>query len=151
MCFKCHLLESVVYLLPSEIHLCRLFFFFNIYLFIWQYWVLVVACRIFSCSMWALLPWPGLRPSPPALEAQSLSHWTTREVPVGSLLLIFKDLALLSPKESLFWYAFSIAHWEQRICYSSSLPTPPLSSLSFSFSLSLLKEVMGLKTFFPQH
>ena len=29
-------------------------FIFNIYLFIWLHWVLVAACGIFSCSMWAL-------------------------------------------------------------------------------------------------
>ena len=35
----------------------------------------------FSCSMWDLVHWPSVEPGPPALEAQSLSHWTTREVP----------------------------------------------------------------------
>ena len=34
------------------------------YLFIWLYWVLVVAGRIFSCSMWNLVPWPGIEPFP---------------------------------------------------------------------------------------
>ena len=34
-----------------------------------------------SCSMWYLIPWPGMEPKPPALGAQSLSYWTTREVP----------------------------------------------------------------------
>ena len=33
------------------------------------------------CSMWILLPQPGIEPTPPALEVQSLNHWTTREVP----------------------------------------------------------------------
>ena len=36
-----------------------------------------------NCSMWDLVPWPGIRPRPPALAAWSLiSHWTTREVPI---------------------------------------------------------------------
>ena len=26
----------------------------NIYLFIWLYWLLVVACQIFHCGTWAL-------------------------------------------------------------------------------------------------
>ena len=26
------------------------------------------------------LPWPGIEPVPPALEAQSLNHWIMREV-----------------------------------------------------------------------
>ena len=42
--------------------------------------LLVVACE-FSCSMWDLVPSPGIEPRPPALGVQSLSHWTTKEVP----------------------------------------------------------------------
>ena len=39
-------------------------------------------CRIFSCDMQGLVPWPGIEPGPgpPALGAQSLTHWTTKEV-----------------------------------------------------------------------
>ena len=28
-----------------------------------------------------LVPWPGMEPTPPAVEAWSLNHWTAREVP----------------------------------------------------------------------
>ena len=28
-----------------------------------------------------LVPRPGIEPVPPAMEAQSLNHWTTREYP----------------------------------------------------------------------
>ena len=35
------------------------------------------ACRI-------LVPWPEIEPAPPALEEQSLNHWTVREVQTGS-------------------------------------------------------------------
>ena len=28
-----------------------------------------------------LVPQPGIKPMSPAMEAQSLNHWTTREVP----------------------------------------------------------------------
>ena len=36
-----------------------------------------------NCSMWDLVPWPGIKHRPPALAAWSLiSHWTTREVPI---------------------------------------------------------------------
>ena len=31
--------------------------------------------------MWDLVPWPGIEPRPPTLGAQSLSHWSPREVP----------------------------------------------------------------------
>ena len=43
--------------------------------------VLVAAGRLLSCSMWDLVPRPGIKPGPPALGAWSLNHWTTREVP----------------------------------------------------------------------
>lgn len=31
-------------------------------------------------------PWPGIEPRPPVEGAQSLSHWTPREVPTVCLL-----------------------------------------------------------------
>ena len=50
-------------------------------------WVLVVACRVFNCgmqtlsySMWNLVPWPGIKPRPPALGAWGHSYWATRKV-----------------------------------------------------------------------
>ena len=57
------------------------------YLFIWQHQVLVAACRIFSCGIQTLLslrylvPLTRIKPRHPALGAQSLSHWTTKESP----------------------------------------------------------------------
>ena len=33
---------------------------FKKYVFIWLYQILVAACRIFSCGMWELVPWPGI-------------------------------------------------------------------------------------------
>ena len=56
-----------------------LFFFFKlVYLF---------GCtRIFRCSMRDLVPWTRIRPGPPSLGAQSLSHWTIRDVPKSLLL-----------------------------------------------------------------
>ena len=54
-----------------------------------------------SCSMWDLVPSPGIKPWPPALGAWSLSHWTTREVPSWVLrswilivFFIFKNIYL---------------------------------------------------------
>ena len=42
--------------------------------------IFVGVCGIFSCSRGDLVPWPGIKPRPPALEAQNLNHWNTREV-----------------------------------------------------------------------
>ena len=36
-----------------------------------------MAYWIFSCSMWNLVPWPGIKPWSPALEVWSLRHQTT--------------------------------------------------------------------------
>ena len=57
------------------------FFFFNflLLLFIW------LLKGYFNCSMWGLVPGPGIEPRPPALGAQRLSHWATG----GSLNGIF--------------------------------------------------------------
>ena len=33
-----------------------------------------------------IVPRPGIEPMPPALGAQSLNHWTTREVPISQFL-----------------------------------------------------------------
>ena len=43
--------------------------------------------RIFDlhCGLQDLVPWPGIEPEAPGLGAQSLSHWTTREVPLKHL------------------------------------------------------------------
>ena len=35
-----------------------------------------------SCGMWDLVPWPGIKPGPPALGVRSLCRWTDREAPV---------------------------------------------------------------------
>ena len=47
-------------------------------LFKFFFWPGCVACRI-------LVPLPGIKPAPPAVEAQSLNHGTTREVPRETL------------------------------------------------------------------
>ena len=42
-----------------------------------------------SCSIWDLVSWSRMEPGPPPLGVQSLSHWTTREVPNTLLFLSF--------------------------------------------------------------
>ena len=37
-----------------------------------------------------LVPWPGIEPGPPALEAQNPNHWITREFPVVVMLFAWK-------------------------------------------------------------
>ena len=59
---------------------------------IWGTWFHHEACR-------NLIPWPGIEPIPPALEAKSLNHWTAREVLVAtSVLLICGGLDSVTQK-----------------------------------------------------
>ena len=46
-----------------------------------------------SCGPWDPVPCPGIKPGPPALGAQNLSHWTNREVPF--CLFFFKSIFVL--------------------------------------------------------
>ena len=40
--------------------------------------------QTFIFGLWDLVSRAGIEPRPPALEAWTLSHWTTREVPIVS-------------------------------------------------------------------
>ena len=44
------------------------------------FWLPRAACGV-------LVPWPGIEPAPPAVEAWSLNHWGTREVPIFCILI----------------------------------------------------------------
>ena len=43
--------------------------------------IIYLAAPFLSCGIWNLVAWPGIKPGSPAWGVQSLSHWTTREVP----------------------------------------------------------------------
>ena len=52
--------------------------------------VLCFSIFIFGCmACGVLVPQSGIEPVPPALEAWSLSHWTSREIPHFKLLSLF--------------------------------------------------------------
>ena len=81
------------------LHLVTFYFYFVFNLLIYlTAWGL-------SYSTWDLVPWPGSEPRPPALEAQSLSHWTTREVPLGDFLKIFIYLFYFT---TLYWFCHTL-------------------------------------------
>ena len=74
-------------------HLCLIKFTmtFQSYFF-WEkilrgvfFWLLgfCLARRGLSCSMWAPVPQPGIKPQPPALTMWNLKHCTIMEVPIG--------------------------------------------------------------------
>ena len=87
----------------------RILFFFKLFIYLaapglnwgtWESSVFIAAFEIFSgsivpCGMWDLIPRPGIEPASPLLQAWSLCHWTTREVPPASLFLT--PATLLTP------------------------------------------------------
>lgn len=42
--------------------------------------------------MWDLSSRPKIKPEPPAVEVESLNHWTTREIPVVILFQTIKAI-----------------------------------------------------------
>ena len=49
--------------------------YISFFFFLWQHH-----------SAWGILvPWPGIKPMPPEVEAWSLNHWTAREFPPSAL------------------------------------------------------------------
>ena len=62
-------------------------------------WISVVAYKLFF-SIWDLVAWSRIEPRTPALEAWSLTHWTTREVPQISF---FKTIPAASLRRKMDW------------------------------------------------
>ena len=54
-------------------------------------------------GLWVLVPWPGIKPVRPALAAQSLNHWTTREVPTLPVGMKLECVSLHSSGIILLW------------------------------------------------
>ena len=57
--------------------------------------------------MWDLVPCPGIEPGLPSLEAQSLSHWISREVPGRFILDLAIDLS------AIFSSFILMVNWKQ--------------------------------------
>ena len=90
--------------LPQPISLFFLTLLYDIFMAL-SIHLFILAVLGLSCSMWDILvaacgllvvacmrdlvPRPGIERSPPALGAQSLTHWTTTEVPTLSEVTFF--------------------------------------------------------------
>lgn len=88
---------AIILLIRSSIRvkkkkeLSSFFFLFTVHLFI-------LAVLSLSYSMWDLASQPEIKPRPPALWAQGLTHWTTREVPIRCYIgIIHVIFSLPSP------------------------------------------------------
>ena len=84
-----------------------------------------------SCSLWDLLPRQRLEPRPPALGAQSLSHWTTRDVPKHTIFLKlhFKYLIMRFIQIYPFLCLKFQPWWILSVCYSKQMLLKKLRSL----------------------
>ena len=91
-----------------------------------------------SCSMWDLVPSPGMKPRPPALGAWSRSHWTTRELHFifrwQNVSVITVSLDFEKPKTSLSILVFK--YWDEypwmcgRPCSQRIAPEPAATQSS---------------------
>ena len=101
---------------------------------------------IFHVACGILVPRPGIKPMSPALEAQSLNHWTTREVPVNpSSLSVFYMIVCIceshTPNLSLLHHPSSIHQRTDAFelwCWSRHLRVPWTARRS---NQSILKEI----------
>ena len=100
--------------------------FKNICLFIWLGQVLVEAWGIFSCGIWDLVLQPGIEPRPLALEAWSLGHWATREVPVSYNSLQFSG-GFVECLTSRVWSSYPPC--TSPVLTPTTLPSPSFLSL----------------------
>ena len=90
----------------------------SIYLFIW-----------ICCGMQDLVPWSEIGPRFPALRDQSLSHWTTREVPFFLwFLFIYGCSCSMASAHSCF-------HTFLSFFYTSLSSGPPLCLMTLRLSV----------------
>ena len=75
----------LLYLTPP-MAVVTLHLFFNLKTFWWRGGGGEVVCV--ARHVGVLVPWQGIEPESPALEAWSLNHWTPREVPTFCILVI---------------------------------------------------------------
>ena len=67
-----------------------------------------VVCRI-------LVPQPGIKPMPPAMRAQSLNHWTTREVPsvyFEMISLLLSQTVQMKPPQLVKTFRATFVCWD---------------------------------------
>ena len=71
-------------------------FFFKIYMYVYMYVCMYVFIYVLSCHMacGTLVSWSRIKPIPPAMEAQSVNHWISREVPLCLFVCLFSNYLL---------------------------------------------------------
>ena len=64
--------------------------------------------NLLSCSTWDLVSQPEIKPGPPAMGVQSLSHWVIREVPDFFLFWKQNIETLLGRTSNIFFHSVLI-------------------------------------------
>ena len=80
----------------------------HLFIYLYTYWFGCAASHLdiwgifdLNCSMWDLIPWPGMEPGTLHWE-QSFSHWTTREVLAFTCLFFQSDTTEVT-KHAFLW------------------------------------------------
>ena len=118
-------LSICLFLIPSHDFLKKYLFGCN---FCWSMWTL-------SCGIWDLVPWPGIEPR--HWGAWSLSHWTTREVPL-LMTLMSHDL---SWNYTILFAFFTFQPQSLCLCYSLCLAFHSFSHSSLKHSSDVASSV----------
>ena len=90
------------------------------FLFLFCFWPYHTACGI-------LVPRPGMEPAPPALEVQSLNHWTPREVRGLPYLMPLHAVSSESQIRLHVWFSdlcSTLITWQQLIGQLHRVPSP---------------------------
>ena len=79
-CYLCIFFKRDLTVLSCPLLSSPYIYIFFKYIYLWMYSSIWVN-QIFQLWHVGSSSWPQIEPGPPALRVQSLSHWTTREVP----------------------------------------------------------------------
>ena len=109
--------------------------------------IFIATCGILSCSTWDLVSWPGIEHGPPALGAWSLSHWTTREVPlVRSLVTSFLVRAFcLHPVSHFLSLSYVLNHIFSLTRTPGHCCSPLKNFLGFLFFYKIKYKILGIQ------
>ena len=121
--WKCGLFSGLLFSSTDLfVRLCS-FFILELNGFLKKYLFIYLTALDLSCSIWDLVPWPGIEPRTPALGALSLSPWTTMEIlePIGFFCLVQQESRSLFKRDqhSNYWtnhYLRSIDHYWRNFC-----------------------------------
>ena len=93
-----------------------------------------------------LVPWPGIKPGPPALGVRSLNHWTTGEVPTLTFIIVrsmnqafqlFKQKYYTSLNLSCFHFFFVLCIWSLFLFFYLLLEYSWFTMLRFHFKMEI--------------